>query len=44
MDNLLVRNEPAYRAALARNVEGKSVTKFRSNVGGTGKARIIGGI
>ena len=37
-----VRNEAAYRAALARNVKANP-TKFRKNVGGTGKAGFIGG-
>lgn len=37
-----VRNEAAYRAALARNVKANP-TKFRSNVGGTGRAGFIGG-
>ena len=41
-DGKRVRNEPAYRAALARNVKANP-TKFRSNVGGTGKAGFIGG-
>ena len=37
-----IRNEAAYRAALARNVKANP-TKFRSNVGGTGRAGFIGG-
>lgn len=41
-DGKRVRNEPAYRAALARNVKANP-TKFRSNVGGTGRAGFIGG-
>jgi hypothetical protein len=41
-DGKRVRNEPAYRAALTRNVKANP-TKFRSNVGGTGKAGFVGG-
>tara|TARA_R100001594_G_C4001354_1_gene254846 strand:+ start:66 stop:953 length:888 start_codon:yes stop_codon:yes gene_type:complete len=36
------RNDDAYRAALARNVKANP-TKFRSNIGGTGRAGFLGG-
>ncbi len=36
------RNDDAYRAALARNVKANP-TKYRSNIGGTGRAGFLGG-
>ena len=36
------RNDDAYRAALARNVKANPF-KFRSDIGGTGRAGFLGG-